>query len=58
MNNELLTVANNLANLVSMFVNQCANGNEYTPAEKSSLYVIFDAIKAQSTIVNGELDKI
>ena len=57
-NNELLTAANSLLNLITMFVNQCATGIEYTPVEKASMYVILDAAKAQTIIVTNELDKI
>ncbi len=56
--NDLVITANSLMNLVSMFVNQCSYTSEYTVADKASMYVTLDAIKAQTVIVTNELDKV
>ncbi len=57
MNNDLLTLSTTLLDFVTMFTNNCAKGT-ISPADKRSLYVTLDAIKAQTILINNELDNV
>lgn len=57
---NIICLSNALRSLVALFDNQTIphSGDTYSDAEKSTMYVTLDAIKAQTVLLTNALDNL